>query len=83
MIEEYLYRLKRELTKKNVPEHARLIPAKEYEEIRSYLPGGKRRKQDSRTTQLTNSTVKSLFGYLRVQGTFALIVGIVSWIYLT
>ena len=57
--------------------------AKEYEEIRSYLPGGKRRKQDSRTTQLTNSTVKSLFGYLRVQGTFALIVGIVSWIYLT
>ena len=57
--------------------------AKEYEEIRSYLPGGRRRKQDSRTTQLTNSTVKSLFGYLRVQGTFALIVGIVSWIYLT
>ena len=57
--------------------------AKEYEEIRSYLPGGKRRKQDSRITQLTNSTVKSLFGYLRVQGTFALIVGIVSWIYLT
>ena len=57
--------------------------AKNYEEIRSYLPGGKRRKQDSRTTQLTNSTVKSLFGYLRVQGTFALIVGIVSWIYLT
>ena len=57
--------------------------AKEYEEIRSYLPGGRRRKQDSRTTQLTNSTVKSLFGYLRVQGTFALMVGIVSWIYLT
>ncbi len=27
--------------------------------------------------------MKSLFGYLRVQGTFALIVGIVSWIYLT
>ena len=57
--------------------------AKNYDDIRSYLPGGKRRKQDSRTTQLTNSTVKSLFGYLRVQGTFALIVGIVSWIYLT
>ena len=51
-------------------------------EIRSYLPGGKRRKQDSRTTQLTNSTLKSLFGYLRVQGTFGLIVWIVSWIYL-
>ena len=57
--------------------------AKNYDEIRSYLPGGKRRKQDSRTTQLTNSTLKSLFGYLRVQGTFGLIVWIVSWIYLT
>ena len=57
--------------------------AKEYDEIRSYLPGGTRRKQDSRTTQLTNSTLKSLFGYLRVQGTFGLIVWVVSWIYLT
>ena len=55
---------------------------KNYDEIRSYLPGGRRRKQDSRTTQLTNSTVRSLFGYLRVQGTFALIVCVVSWIYL-
>ena len=57
--------------------------AKNYEDIRSYLPGGKRRKQDSRTTQLTNSTVKSLFGYLRVQGTFGVIVWIVSWIFLS
>ena len=57
--------------------------AKNYDDIRSYLPGGKRRKQDSRTTQLTNSTLKSLFGYLRVQGTFGLIVWVVSWIYLT
>ncbi len=57
--------------------------SKNYDEIRSYLPGGKRRRQDSRTTQLTNSTLKSLFGYLRVQGTFGLIVWIVSWIYLT
>ncbi len=56
--------------------------AKNYDDIRSYLPGGKRRKQNSRTTQLTNSTLKSLFGYLRVQGTFGLIVWIVSWIYL-
>ena len=56
--------------------------AKNYDDIRSYLPGGKRRKQDSRTTQLTNSTLKSLFGYLRVQGTFGLIVWIISWIYL-
>ena len=56
--------------------------SKNYDEIRSYLPGGKRRKQDSRTTQLTNSTIKSLFGYLRVQGTFALMVWIISWIYL-
>ena len=57
--------------------------AKNYDDIRSYLPGGKRRKQDSRTTQLTNSTLKSLFGYLRVQGTFGVIVWIVSWIYLS
>ena len=57
--------------------------SKNYDEIRSYLPGGKRRKQDSRTTQLTNSTLKSLFGYLRVQGTFGLMVWIISWIYLT
>ena len=57
--------------------------SKNYDEIRSYLPGGKRRKQDSTTTQLTNSTLKSLFGYLRVQGTFGVIVWIVSWIYLT
>ena len=57
--------------------------SKNYDEIRSYLPGGKRRRQDSTTTQLTNSTLKSLFGYLRVQGTFGLIVWVVSWIYLT
>ena len=57
--------------------------AKNYDEIRSYLPAGQRRRQDSRTTQLTNSTLKSLFGYLRVQGTFGAMVWIVSWIYLT
>ena len=57
--------------------------AKNYDEIRSYLPGGRRRRQDSTTTQLTNSTLKSLFGYLRVQGTFGLMVWIISWIYLT
>jgi len=51
-----------------------------YSEIRSYLPGGKRRRQDSNTTQLTNSALRSLMGYLRVQGTFALIVLVVSLI---
>ena len=51
-----------------------------YGEIRSYLPGGKRRRQDSNTTQLTNSALRSLMGYLRVQGTFALIVLVVSLI---
>ena len=56
--------------------------SKNYDDIRSYLPGGKRRRQDSTATQLTNSTLKSLFGYLRVQGTFGLIVWIVSWVYL-
>ena len=57
--------------------------SKNYDDIRSYLPGGKRRRQDSTATQLTNSTLKSLFGYLRLQGTFGLIVWVVSWIYLT
>lgn len=51
-----------------------------YSEIRSYLPGGKRRRQDSNTTQLTNSALRSLMGYLRVQGTFALMVLVVSLI---
>ena len=51
-----------------------------YGEIRSYLPGGKRRRQDSNTTQLTNSALRSLMGYLRVQGTFALMVLVVSLI---
>ena len=51
-----------------------------YGDIRSYLPGGKRRRQDSNTTQLTNSALKSLMGYLRVQGTFALMVLVVSLI---
>ena len=49
-----------------------------YEDIRSYLPGGRRRRQDSNTTQLTNSALRSLSGYLRVQGTFALMVFVVS-----
>ena len=57
--------------------------SKDYDNIRSYLPAGKRRKQNSTTTQLTNSTLKSLFGYLRVQGTFGVMVWIISWIYLT
>lgn len=57
--------------------------SKNYDDIRSYLPGGRRRKQDSTATKLTNSTLRSLFGYLRVQGTFGLMVWIVSWIYLT
>ena len=57
--------------------------SKNYDDIRSYLPAGRRRRQDSRTTQLTNSMLKSLFGYLRVQVIFSLIVWIVSWIYLT
>ena len=52
--------------------------ATHYNEIRSYLPGGKRRRQDSNTTQLTNSALKSLMGYLRVQGVFALIVFVIS-----
>ena len=53
-----------------------------YNEIRSYLPGGKRRRQDSNTTQLTNSAIRSLIGYLRVQGTFAAMVFVVSAIVL-
>ena len=53
-----------------------------YAEIRSYLPGGSRRNQDSNTTRLSRSAIRSLTGYLRVQLTFGLIVWIVSWIYL-
>ena len=54
-----------------------------YQEIRSHLPGGSRRKQDSNTTRLTKSAIKSLTGYLRVQCTFGLIVWIISWIVLS
>ncbi len=54
-----------------------------YDEIRSYLPGGTRRKQNTNSTRLTRSAVKSLTGYLRVQLTFGLMVWILSWIYLT
>ena len=56
--------------------------ARNYDDIRSYLPGGKRRNQSSNTTQLTNSAIRSLIGYLRVQGTFSLMVLVVSLIVL-
>lgn len=56
---------------------------KDYDAIRSYLPGGTRHRQDSKSTQLTNSAVKSLLGYLRVQGIFGAIVLVVSWAYLS
>ncbi len=56
--------------------------ARDYDDIRSYLPGGKRRNQSSNTTQLTNSAIRSLIGYLRVQGTFSLMVLVVSLIVL-
>ena len=55
---------------------------RDYDDIRSYLPGGKRRNQDSGTTRLTNSAIRSLIGYLRVQCTFSIIVLIVSLIFL-
>ena len=56
--------------------------SRDYDDIRSYLPGGKRRRQDSSTTRLTNSAIRSLIGYLRVQGTFSIMVLVVSLIYL-
>ena len=56
--------------------------SRDYDDIRSYLPGGKRRRQDSNTTRLTNSAVRSLIGYLRVQGTFSAMVLVISLIYL-
>ena len=55
---------------------------RDYENIRSYLPGGSRRRQDSNTTKLTNSAVQSLIGYLKVQTFFAVMVLIVSLIVL-
>ena len=53
---------------------------RDYPEIRSYLPGGVRRDQSSSTTRLTNSAIRSLVGYLKVQGTFSLMVFFVSLI---
>ena len=55
---------------------------RDYDHIRSYLPGGSRRRQDSNTTKLTNSAVQSLIGYLKVQTFFALMVLVVSLIVL-
>ena len=56
--------------------------SRDYDDIRSYLPGGKRRRQDSNTTRLTNSAIRSLIGYLRVQGTFSAMVLVISLVYL-
>jgi sporulation integral membrane protein YtvI len=55
---------------------------KDYDNIRAVLPGGRLRRQDSTSTQLTNSAVRNLSAYLKVQGVFALIVLLVSWPYL-
>ncbi len=56
--------------------------SRDYDDIRSYLPGGRRRRQDSSTARLTNSAIRSLVGYLRVQGTFSAMVLVVSLIFL-
>lgn len=57
--------------------------ANNYGEIRSHLPGGSRRNQNSNTTKLAKSAIRSLTGYLRVQCTFGLMVWIISWIVLS
>ena len=57
--------------------------ANNYSEIRSHLPGGSRRNQDSNVSKLTRSALRSLSGYLRVQFTFGLMVWILSWIVLS
>lgn len=56
--------------------------AKDYVNIRSYLPGGRRRDPNSSATQLTNSAISGLLGYLRVQTTYGLLALLVSWVYL-
>lgn len=56
--------------------------AKDYANIRSYLPGGHRRDPNSSATQLTNSAITGLLGYLRVQTTYGLLSLLVSWLYL-
>jgi len=56
--------------------------SRDYDDIRSYLPGGKRWRQDSNTARLTRSAIRSLAGYMRVQGTFSAMVLVVSLIYL-
>jgi len=57
--------------------------SKDYANIRSYLPGGAKRRQDSSTTELTNSAIKSLVAYLKVQFSFAAMVMVISFIYLS
>lgn len=56
--------------------------AKDYDNIRSYLPGGRRRDPNSSASQLTHSAISGLLGYLRVQTTYALLSLLVSWVYL-
>ena len=53
--------------------------AKDYDSIRAVLPGGRLRRQDSASTQLTNSAIRNLTAYLKVQGIFALMVLVISW----
>lgn len=56
--------------------------AKNYADIRCWLPGGKKMNQDSNTTKLSLSAIHSLMGYLKVQGTYSLVTFVISWIWL-
>lgn len=54
---------------------------KDYDNIRSMLPGGRRHDPNSSATKLTNSAVVGLVGYLRMQTTYGLLSLITGTIY--
>lgn len=56
---------------------------KDYDNIRSFLPGGKKHDPNSSTTKLTNSAVVGLVGYLRMQTTYGILSLLISSLFLS
>lgn len=54
---------------------------KDYDNIRSFLPGGRKHDPNSSATKLTNSAIVGLVGYLRMQTTYGLLSLITGSIY--
>lgn len=55
---------------------------KEYDAIRSKLPGGRAHDPNTNASRLTKAAVFGSLGYIRVQATYGLISLVVGWIYL-